>query len=102
MTLPQFTEWLGIAHFEYAAVVHRQRVDHGLRDQIAYRLGVPKTQIAEFLPPQPRLRPLPLPAPDGPRRSRNRGIWSMGSLGRCYRDRTPSRYPRTPRISAIH
>jgi hypothetical protein len=63
MTIPQFTAFLGIAHFEYAQVVHRQKVDPRLRDQIAFRLGVPWQAIAEFLPPAPQPRPVPIPAP---------------------------------------
>jgi hypothetical protein len=66
MTIPQFTDWLGIPHHEYAAVVYRMPVDPRLREQIAFRLGVSWRQIAEFLPPQPPPRPqlVPLPAPD--------------------------------------
>jgi hypothetical protein len=60
MTIPQFTAFLGIAHFEYAQVVHRQKVDPRLRDQIAFRLGVPWQAIAEFMPPAPW--PWPVPA----------------------------------------
>jgi hypothetical protein len=67
MSIPQFTDWLGIAHFEYAHVVHRQPVDPRLRDQIAFRLGVSWTQIAEFLPLEPP-PPEPVPATAGPPR----------------------------------
>ena len=50
-----FGDWLGIAHFEYAAVIHRLPVDRRLRDQIAYKLGVAWQAIAEFMPEPPRL-----------------------------------------------
>jgi hypothetical protein len=66
MTIPQFTALLGILHHDYAAVIHRQPVDRRLRDQIAFRLGVPWPAIAEFMPlapPEPRPRPIPIPAP---------------------------------------
>lgn len=65
MTVLEFGRWLGIAHFEYAAAVHRRPVDRRIRDQIAYKLGVPWRAIAEFRPAQPKpLRDvLPLPAP---------------------------------------
>jgi hypothetical protein len=66
MTIPQFTAFLGIAHFEYAHVVHRQKIDLRLRDQIAFRLGVPWQAIAEFMPREPptsRPRPIPIPPP---------------------------------------
>ena len=66
MTIPQFIAFLGILHHDYAAVIHRQPVDRRLRDQIAFRLGMSWPMIAEFLPsapPEPRLRPIPIPAP---------------------------------------
>lgn len=53
MTVLQFGRWLGIAHFEYATVVHRRPVDRRIRDQIAYKLGVDWRAIAEFVPEQP-------------------------------------------------
>lgn len=69
MTVLQFGQWLGIAHFEYAAVVHRQPVDRRICDQIAYKLGVDWHAIAEFMPkhPQPELyrEITPIPAPPG-------------------------------------
>lgn len=68
MTILAFGDWLGIAHFEYAGVIHRLPVDRRLRDQIAYKLGVAWQAIAEFMPerpPQPRPQPVPIPAPDG-------------------------------------
>jgi hypothetical protein len=65
MTIPQFADFLGLLHPEYVAVVQRQKVDRRVRDQIAFRLGVPWTMIAEFMPPPPRPRPEPRPAPAG-------------------------------------
>jgi hypothetical protein len=68
MTIPQFTTYLGLLHREYVDVVHRLPVDRRVRDQIAFRLGVPWTMIAEFMPEQlrpARPRPEPLPAPEG-------------------------------------
>lgn len=70
LTIPAFTDWLGILHHEYAAVVRRLPVDRRLRDQIAFKLGVPWREIAEFMPapaPAPRPRPVPKPAPAGAR-----------------------------------
>lgn len=61
MRIHEFTDWLGIAHYEYANVVHRVPVDRRLRDQIAFRLGVRWTEIAEFGPKQPQPEPPPLP-----------------------------------------
>jgi hypothetical protein len=66
MTIDQFTALLGILHHDYAAVIHRLPVDRRLRDQVAFRLGVPWPAIAEFLPPappEPRPRLIPIPAP---------------------------------------
>lgn len=64
MTVLEFGRWLGIAHFEYAAVVNRRPVDRRIRDQIAYKLGVDWWAIAEFMPeqPQPHREVAPLPA----------------------------------------
>lgn len=70
MHIPDFTDFLGILHPEYADVVHRLPVDRRVRDQIAFRLGVHWTEIAEFMPrqnqPEIPLPPIaPIPAPEG-------------------------------------
>jgi hypothetical protein len=70
MRIPEFTAFLGILHHEYAAVVHRHPVDRRLRDQIAFKLGVHWSAIAEFLPAhrqpiKPPPPPVPIPNPSG-------------------------------------
>ncbi len=67
LSMLAFIAMLGITHQEYAHVIHRLPVDRRLRDQIAYKLGVDWSAIAEFMPedalPWPEI--LPLPAPPG-------------------------------------
>lgn len=68
MKIPAFTDWLGIPHHEYAQIIRRQPVDRRLRDHVAYKLGVEWQAIAEFMPkppPEPYVRPEPIPAPEG-------------------------------------
>lgn len=66
LTISAFTEMLGIFHHEYVAVIHRQPVDPRVRDQIAFKLGVPWQAIAEFMPkPPPQLKPRPVAIPPG-------------------------------------
>jgi hypothetical protein len=66
LSMRDFTDLLGITQQEYAHVIHRLPIDRRLRDQIAYKLGVPWSAIAEFMPgaalPWPETTPIPAPA----------------------------------------
>ena len=58
---------LGITHQEYAHVMHRRPVDRRIRDQIADKLGIRWSAIAEFMPEAalPWLEIASIPAPAG-------------------------------------
>ena len=67
ITVPPITTLLGITLQEYAHVIHRLPVDRRIRDQIAYKLGIRWSAIAEFMPEAalPWLEIASIPAPAG-------------------------------------